>query len=576
MKTKANKYRTHNCEELRLSDKGKTVRLAGWVQSIRRLGALTFITLRDHYGTTQLLIKNENLLTDVNRECTLSAEGIVLERQSKNPKMATGDIEVEVRTLTVTGKCVPTLPFEIADAQNTKEDLRLKYRFLDLRNEELHARIVKRAKILRFVRNKMSDLGFTEVQTPILTSSSPEGARDYIVPTILAPGEFYALPQAPQQYKQLLMVSGFDKYFQIAPCFRNEEARADRTPGEFYQIDIEMSFATQEDVFEMAEDVAYSLYTSFTNLSIAKPPFKQIKFAEALEIYCTDKPDMRNPLLIKDYTTLLSSLDLFKGKTIKGVTANCKDMSRKFYDELSQVITNHEGKCVYWFKQSEEGLVGSIAKLIDENLRKELGLKQGESLILVAEDSSKVTHLAHVLRTTLGEKLGLIDKNRVEFCWVVDFPFYEYNEAEKKIDFSHNPFSMPQGGLEALTKKDPLEIYAYQYDLVCNGYEMLSGAVRNHDQEVMLKAFEIAGYNRETVENKFRAMWNAFAYGPPPHAGCAFGFDRMLMPLMEQDSIKEVLAFPMNKSGRDPFMNSPSKIDDKTLADLGLQYLKKR
>ena len=575
---KENIYRTHNCQELRLEDKGKEVRLAGFVDTIRKLGSITFVTLRDHYGITQLIIKDENLLNGITKESTITVSGIVLERQSKNPKMETGDIEVDVKTLTLLGKCESLLPFEINDAPNTKEDLRLKYRFLDLRNKELHDRIVKRAEILRFVRNRMSDKGFVEVQTPILTSSSPEGARDFIVPTVLSKGEFYALPQAPQQYKQLLMVSGFDKYFQIAPCFRNEAARADRTPGEFYQIDFEMSFATQEDVFEVAEDISYSIYNEFTDFDISKPPYRQIKYVDAIRDYCSDKPDLRNPLIVKDFTNFFADIDFnaFKGKVVKGIKANCKDKSRKFYDELSNIIVVNEGKGVAWLKLVDNNFVGSISKFITEEKKEELiklcDLQEGESICFVADEKTKVLNLANVLRNTMGEELNLIDKNKVEFCWIVDFPFYEFNEEENKIDFSHNPFSMPQGGLDSLLNKKPLDIVAYQYDLVCNGYEMLSGAVRNHDQNVMVKAFEIAGYNRETVETKFRALFNAFSFGAPPHAGGALGFDRMIMPIMKQDTIREIIAFPMNKNGRDLLMNAPTKIDEKTLKELGLKY----
>ena len=574
-----NIYRTHNCGELRIEDAGKVVRLAGFVDTIRKLGSITFVTLRDHFGITQLLFSEESLLENISKESTISVSGKVLERQSKNPKMPTGDIEIEVESVTILGKCESLLPFEICDAQKAKEDLRLKYRFLDLRNRELHDRITKRAEILRFVRNKMSDMGFTEVQTPILTSSSPEGARDFIVPTILAKGEFYALPQAPQQYKQLLMVSGFDKYFQVAPCFRNEAARADRTPGEFYQIDFELSFATQEDVFANAEELSYAIYDKFTSYDLSKPPYRRIKYNDAIRDYCSDKPDLRNPLICKDYTEFFSHVEfsLFKDKCVKGIVANCGEKSRKYYDELASVIINNEGKGLCWLKLTQEGFVGSLSKVLTEEQKVELinisGIKEGETICFVADNKNKVVNLAGVLRNTMGETLGLIDKNKVEFCWIVDFPFYEYNESENKVDFSHNPFSMPQGGLDALENQDPLSIVAYQYDLVCNGYEMLSGAVRNHDPKVMVKAFEIAGYSRETVETKFRALFNAFSFGAPPHAGGAFGFDRMLMPILNQNTIREVIAFPMNQNGRDLLMNSPTKIDEKTLRELGIKVI---
>lgn len=580
MMIKENQYRNKTCSELRLNDAGKEVKLAGWVDTIRKLGGITFLTLRDHYGITQILVRDEKMLDGINKETVVSVEGTVIERESKNPKMETGDIEIDCKSIVVLGKCNPILPFEIDDAPNTKEELRLKYRYLDLRNRELHQRIVKRAEILRFVRNKMADMGFVEVQTPILTSSSPEGARDYLVPTILAPGEFYALPQAPQQFKQLLMVSGFDKYYQIAPCFRNEAARADRTPGEFYQIDFEMSFATQEDVFEVVEDVAYSIYHEFTDFDIDKAPFVRIKYKDAMEIYCSDKPDLRNPLTVCDLTDFFKNVDFtpFNGKVVKGVKADCSSKSRKFYDEITTEIVKNEGKGSIWTRLGDEGLVGSLAKVLSPQQQKELiekvGLKNGESLVMVADVHGKVQKLANVLRTFLGENLGLVDKNKVIFCWIVDFPFYEKNEETGAVDFSHNPFSLPQGGMDALLNKNPFDIVAYQYDLVCNGYEMLSGAVRNHDPELMVKAFEIAGYDRSVVENKFPALFNAFSYGAPPHAGGALGFDRMLMPVMKQEFIRDVIAFPMNKNGRDLLMNAPSRVDEKTLKELGIKVIK--
>ena len=577
---KENIYRNKTCAELRIENAGEVVRLAGWVDTIRKLGGITFLTLRDHYGITQVLVRDDKMLEGINKETVISVLGTVIERESKNPKMETGDIEIDCKEIRVLGKCNPVLPFEIDDAPNTKEELRLKYRYLDLRNRALHDRIVKRAEILRFVRNKMSDMGFVEVQTPILTSSSPEGARDYIVPTILAPGEFYALPQAPQQFKQLLMVSGFDKYFQIAPCFRNEAARADRTPGEFYQIDFEMSFATQEDVFAVVEDVAYSIYREFTDYDIDKAPFVRIKYKDAMETYCSDKPDLRNPLTVCDLTEFFKDVEFtpFNCKMIKGVKADCSSKSRKFYDEITTEIVKNEGKGSVWIKLGDEGLVGSLAKVLSPEKQQELiekvGLKHGESLVMVADENGKVQKLANVLRTFLGENLGLVDKNKVIFCWIVDFPFYEKNEETGAVDFSHNPFSLPQGGLDALLHKNPFDIVAYQYDLVCNGYEMLSGAVRNHDPELMVKAFEIAGYDRSVVENKFPALFNAFSYGAPPHAGGALGFDRMLMPIMKQEFIRDVIAFPMNKNGRDLLINAPSEIDEKTLRELGIKVIK--
>ena len=574
---KENKYRTHTCEQLRITDAGKEVRLSGWVNSIRRLGGITFLTLRDNYGVTQILVRDENLLEGIIKESVIKVEGKVVERESKNPKMPTGDIEVEAKNIEILGKCKNVLPFEVSDAPQTKEELRLKYRFLDLRHPDLHNRILKRAQILKFVRDKLTSLGFTEFQTPILANTSPEGARDFIVPTILAPGEFYALPQSPQQFKQLLMVSGFDRYFQIAPCFRNEAARADRTPGEFYQIDLEMAFATQDDVFEVCEILATEIFKNFTSLDVCNAPFRRIKWREAMEKYCSDKPDLRNPLIVNDVTELFknSEISFLKGKTVKAIKIDASQKSRKFFDEISQFIVSIEGKGAAWIKINEGQFTGSISKILSENEKQSLqnifNLKEGEAVVFVGDEEDKAVYLAGALRNELGEKLELIDKNKVEFCWIVDFPFYEKNPDTGKPDFAHNPFSMPQGELDALNNKNPFDIVAYQYDLVCNGYEMLSGAIRNHDPEIMVKAFEIAGYPKEVVENKFPALYNAFQYGAPPHAGAAFGFDRMLMPIMDQDSLREVIAFPLNKNGRDLLMGSPSRPFDEQLRDVHIK-----
>ena len=576
--TKQNIYRTHNCGELRITDVNKNVTLSGWVNSIRKLGGIVFLTLRDHFGITQILIEDEEMVKNICKETVIKVEGVVLERSAKNAKMETGDIEVKATGLTVLGKSKNVLPFEISDAPNTKEDLRLKYRYLDLRNPEMHQMLVKRSQILQYVRNTMCDMGFIEVQTPILTSSSPEGARDYIVPTINAPGEFYALPQAPQQFKQLLMVSGYDKYFQIAPCFRNEAARADRTPGEFYQIDFEMSFATQEDVFEVAENLSYGIYTNFTDYEVCPKPYVRLPYREAISKYCSDKPDLRNPLIVHDVTNIFAGTEFgaFQGKTIKAIATKC-EQPRRFYDDLGKLIVSYEGKGCAWVKYTEEGFTGGIAKFVTEQVGKDLinefNLTVGDSIFFIADEEGMAIKLTNVLRNELGEKLNLIDKNKVIFCWIVDFPFYELNEETNAVDFGHNPFSMPQGGMDALLNKNPLDIYAYQYDLVCNGYEMLSGAVRNYDQDVMVKAFEIAGYDREVVENKFPALFNAFSYGAPPHAGGAFGFDRMLMPILNKEVIRDVIAFPLNKSGRDALMGAPSKVSDKQLKDVGIKLI---
>ena len=578
---KTNYYRTNNCGELRISDVGKKVVLSGWLASIRKLGGIVFCTLRDQFGLTQLLFEDENMIKDMCKETVVRIEGEVVERSSKNPNMPTGDIEVKVAKIDILGKCQPVLPFEIANAPSTKEELRLKYRYLDLRNPETQSYILYRAKMLNIVRNTMTDMGFTEVQTPILANSSPEGARDFIVPTVNAPGEFFALPQAPQQFKQLLMVSGFDKYFQIAPCFRNEPARADRTPGEFYQIDMEMSFATQEDVLANCEEFLMRIFKQLTDREYSKAPFRRIPYREAMEKYCSDKPDLRNPLIVHDLTKIFKDTEFnaFKGKTIKAVCAHVGDQSRKWYDEIGKVIVSYEGKGCAWLKYIDGQFNGSIAKFLTENdtkaLIKEFDLKGDESIFIIADEEEMAIKLANVLRNTLGERLNLIDKNKIEIAWVVDFPFFEKNKETGAIDFGHNPFSMPQATIEELDSKDPFEIVAYQYDLVINGHECLSGAVRNHDQDIMLKVFNKVGYDEEVVKRKFGALYNAFSYGAPPHAGCAFGFDSLLMILLNKDLMREVIAFPLNNNARDLLMNAPSKIDEKTLRELGIQLIKK-
>ena len=577
-----NIYRTHNCGELRLKDCKQEVRLSGWVNSIRKLGGITFLTLRDHFGLTQVVFDNEDMLKDICKESTVSITGVVEERSSKNPKMETGDIEVVANEITLLGKSLPVLPFEINDSQNTKEELRLTYRYLDLRNPAVHKIIVLRAKVLSWIRNKLSQMGFLEVQTPILTSSSPEGARDYIVPTVNAPGEFYALPQAPQQFKQLLMISGFDKYFQIAPCFRNEAARADRSPGEFYQVDFEMSFATQDDVMRAGEEFITEFFKTFSDKEICGKPFVRIPYREAIDKYCSDKPDLRNPLIVHDLSTLFEGTEFnaFKGKTIKGISVNAKEKTRKFYDELTTLIVSYEGKGVAWVKFENGDFAGGISKfLTDKNnadLIREFDLKDGESILMIADEKDQVIKLTNVLRNELGKQLDLIDKNKIACCWICDFPFFEKNEETGDIDFAHNPFSMPQGGLEALNSKNPFDILAYQYDLVINGYETLSGAVRNHQTDLMVKAFEMAGYDEQTVKDKFGALYNAFQYGAPPHAGGAFGLERLLMILTDNEFIREVIAFPLNKNARDLMMGAPSKVSEKQLKDVGLELIDKK
>ena len=578
---KENIYRTHNCGELRLSDQGKEVKLAGWVNSIRKLGGITFLTLRDHFGLTQVVVNDESILNGICKECTISVSGKVLERVSKNPNMETGDIEVVAKSVTLLGKSLNVLPFEIDQAPNTKEELRLKYRYLDLRNPQTHQTIVLRANVLNWVRNKLTKMGFLEVQTPILTSSSPEGARDYIVPTINAPGEFYALPQAPQQFKQLLMISGFDKYFQVAPCFRNEPARADRSPGEFYQIDLEMSFVTQEDVMQACEEFVVDLFKEFTQKDIQTAPFVKIPYREAIEKYCSDKPDLRNPLIVHDLSNVFANTEFnaFKGKTIKAIAVNAGEKPRRFYDDLGKTIVAYEGKGLAWLKYIDGEFSGSIVKFLTEqnkeDLKKEFDLKGGESIFIIADEKKMAIKLANVLRNELGKQLDLIDKNKVAFCWICDFPFFEENEETGAVDFAHNPFSMPQGGLDSLQNKNPFDILAYQYDLVCNGYETLSGAVRNHQTDLMVKAFEMAGYTKEDVETKFGALYNAFQYGAPPHAGGAFGLERLLMIMTDNELIRDVIAFPLNKNAKDLMMGAPSKVSSQQLKDVGIELIKK-
>lgn len=502
-----------------------------------------------------------------------------MERTSKNAKMKTGEIEVVANQIEVLGKCKNILPFEINTDQEVREDLRLEYRFLDLRNEKLHNSILLRSKILKTLRDKMDELGFTEIQTPILANSSPEGARDYLVPSRINPGEFYALPQAPQQFKQLLMVAGFNKYFQIAPCFRDEDPRADRAPGEFYQLDYEMSFATQEDVFEVMEEIIPSTFEKFTNWEVDKGPFVRIPYREAMEKYGIDKPDLRNPLLIQDATRLFENTEFnaFQGKTVKVIVVpEGAKQGRKFFDKMVEFAQEEcQAKGLAWTKIEETGEVtGGIAKFITEKmkekLQKDYGAKNNASLFFIADEFTMAQKIAGLVRIELGKRLNLLEKDKYRFCFIVDFPMYELSD-EGKIDFSHNPFSMPQGGLEALQTKDPLDILAYQYDLVCNGYEMASGAVRNHNPEAMVKAFEIAGYSEEDVKNRFGALYNAFQYGTPPHAGAAPGVDRMVMLIADSQNIREIIAFPKNKKARDLLMRAPSIVTQQQLKDVHIQ-----
>ena len=575
-------YRTKTCGELRIGDVGNEVELAGWIQKIRNLGGMIFIDLRDEFGITQIVLNDEELqekAKELTTESCISISGKIVERTNKNPNMATGEIEVVANKIEVLGKCKNVLPFEINTTQEVREDLRLEYRFLDLRNEKLHNNILLRSKILKTLRDKMDELGFTEVQTPILANSSPEGARDYLVPSRLNPGEFYALPQAPQQFKQLLMVGGFNKYYQIAPCFRDEDPRADRAPGEFYQLDFEMSFATQEDVFKVIEGVIPDTFEKFSTWKADKGPFIRIPYREAMEKYGVDKPDLRNPLIIQDVTNIFenSEFKAFENKTIKMIAVpDGAEQGRKFFDKMTDfAVQECEAKGLAWTKFEKDGTIqGGIAKFITEEMKEKLkaeyGVKENSALFFIADEFKKAQKIAGLVRIELGKRYDLLEKDVFRFCFIVDFPMYELSD-EGTIDFNHNPFSMPQGGIEALETQDPLDILAYQFDLVCNGYEMASGAVRNHSPEIMVKAFEIAGYTEEDVKSRFGALYNAFQYGTPPHAGAAPGVDRMVMLIENSQNIREVIAFPKNKRARDLLMRAPSTVTEEQLKDVHIK-----
>lgn len=580
--------RTHTCGELRLPDAGKTVTLAGWMENVREVGAnLAFVVLRDFYGTTQVVIESEEMMQvikPINRESTISVTGIVRERTSKNPKIATGEIEVVPEKIEVLGRCrYNSLPFEINRSKEADENQRLKYRYLDLRNPEVKKNIILRCNVVADLRRSMTEHGFLEITTPILTSSSPEGARDYLVPARNHPGKFYALPQAPQQFKQLLMTSGFDRYFQIAPCFRDEDARADRSPGEFYQLDMEMAFATQDDVFAVLEDVLPPIFTKYGKYKAASAaPFRRISYRDAMDRYGSDKPDLRIDLELTDATEALADcgFEPFAGQVVKAVVVPNFTKTRKFIDKLCADAEMLSGGKAYWFRLDENGeLVGGISKFVAEHkdaVVEKLGLSKGCFVALAAGKYNAAVKTAGVLRKLLGTQVeGHMDAERYEFCWIVDFPMYEIGEESGELEFCHNPFSMPQGGMQALNEKDPLDIYAYQYDLVCNGVELSSGAVRNHDPEIMIRAFELVGLGEEDVKAKFPAMYNAFCYGAPPHAGIAPGVDRMVMLLAGEDSIREVIPFPMNKNAQDLMMGAPSTVDQKQLDDVHIAIVTK-
>ena len=574
-KIAVNKYRTVDNGSLRIEDAGKTVKLAGWVDTIRNFGELTFVVLRDTYGKTQVVLNKEFIA--LSKEDVISVEGKVVERESKNKNMPTGDIEVVAEKIEMLGKCSKELPFEIKNSEKVAEDIRLKYRYLDLRADYNQKMLKLRSDLLLFVRNYMNEQNFVEVQTPILTASSPEGARDFLVPSRLNPGKFYALPQAPQQFKQLLMVSGIDRYFQIAPCFRDEDARADRSPTEFYQIDMEMAFATQEDVFEVIEGLYSAIFKKFANFEISE--FKRIKYADAIRDYCTDKPDLRNPLKVVDVSNVFRNTEfsVFKNTTIKAIKAPTGGAKpRKWYDKLTDFLKSREAKGLAYFVVGEnDELSAGVSKFVTEEekveLKKLVGFETGDTVFFVADEEERAIKFTNVLRNELGKELELIDSNDYKFCWIVDFPFFEKDD-EGNIAFSHNPFSLPQSSLEEI-KKDPFGTLAYQYDLVINGYESLSGAVRNHNQDMMVELFKLAGYGKEVVENKFPALYNAFSYGAPPHAGSAPGFDRLMMLLTHNEFIRDVYAFPMNKNAQDPLCNAPNTVDEKLLRDVHIKLI---
>ena len=574
-------YRTKLLNEISENDIGSTIKIAGWVENIRDHGGVSFIDLRDMYGVMQVVMRDTSLLSGISKEDCLSIEGLICERDEEtyNPKIPTGTIELEAHVVNILGKVRTKLPFEITSSKEIREDLRLKYRYLDLRNRKVRDNMIFRSQVISFLRAKMTEMGFLEIQTPILCASSPEGARDYIVPSRKYKGKFYALPQAPQQYKQLLMVSGFDKYFQIAPCFRDEDARADRSPGEFYQLDFEMSFATEADVFKVGEEVLTAAFEKFApeGYSVTKAPYPVISFKEAMLTYGTDKPDLRNPLKIIDVTEFFQRCTFkpFHNKTVRAINVHAKLSKGQHEKMLKFAQSIGMGGLGYLEVLEDLSYKGPIDKFIPDDMKKELaeyaGLAAGDTIFFIADKEKLASLYAGQIRTELGERIDLIEKNAYRFCYINDFPMFEYNEEEKKIGFTHNPFSMPQGGLDALNNMDPLDINAYQYDIVCNGIELSSGAVRNHDMDIMIKAFEIAGYDEDVLKQKFGALYNAFQFGAPPHAGMAPGIDRMIMLLRNEENIREVIPFPMNATAQDLMCGAPSEVTEQQLREVHIK-----
>ncbi len=574
-------YRDLTMKEIGEQHIGQTLQAAGWVENIRDHGGVSFIDLRDMYGVLQVVLRDTSLLKGITKEMCLSIEGLIEKRDEEtyNPKIPTGTIELDAKKITVLGKVYQQLPFEVMTSKETREDIRLKYRYLDLRNAKVRDTIIFRSQVIGFLRQKMTEMGFLEIQTPILCASSPEGARDYIVPSRKYKGKFYALPQAPQQYKQLLMVSGFDKYFQIAPCFRDEDARADRSPGEFYQLDFEMSFATQEDVFRVGEEVLSAVFERFApeGYTVTKAPYPIFSYKQAMLEFGTDKPDLRNPLRIIDVTDFFQQCTFkpFIGRTVRAINVHA-EMSKGFHEKLLDFATSlGMGGLGYLEVAEDMSYKGPIDKFIPEDLKpqlaKQAGLKHGDTIFFIADKEERANYYAGKLRVEIGNRLELCEKNAYRFCYVNDFPMFERNPETKQIGFTHNPFSMPQGGLEALQNENPLDILAYQYDIVCNGVELSSGAVRNHNMEIMEKAFAIAGYSKETLESKFGALYQAFQFGAPPHAGMAPGIDRMLMLLKNEENIREVIAFPMSGSGQDLMCGAPGEVTETQLREVHIK-----